>query len=102
MLSASYAAALLLAMRRPAGARLARWLAPAGRMALTNYLLQSLVCAVLFTAWGLRWVGTLAPLSVLGLAVLVFALQLPDAGALAGMADRAAAAGRTPLVVNCQ
>ncbi|CFN85204.1 Predicted membrane protein [Bordetella pertussis] len=36
-------------------------------MALTNYLLQSLVCAVLFTAWGLRWVGTLAPLSVLGL-----------------------------------
>ncbi|WP_134868912.1 DUF418 domain-containing protein, partial [Bordetella pertussis] len=47
---------------RPAGARLARWLAPAGRMALTNYLLQSLVCAVLFTAWGLRWVGTLAPL----------------------------------------
>ncbi|CFL92133.1 Predicted membrane protein [Bordetella pertussis] len=64
-------------MRRPAGARLARWLAPAGRMALTNYLLQSLVCAVLFTAWGLRWVGTLAPLSVLGLAVLVFALQLP-------------------------
>ncbi|CPI56070.1 Predicted membrane protein [Bordetella pertussis] len=77
LLSASYAAALLLAMRRPAGARLARWLAPAGRMALTNYLLQSLVCAVLFTAWGLRWVGTLAPLSVLGLAVLVFALQLP-------------------------
>ncbi|CPJ46265.1 Predicted membrane protein [Bordetella pertussis] len=41
-------------MRRPAGARLARWLAPAGRMALTNYLLQSLVCAVLFMTLA-RW-----------------------------------------------
>ncbi|CFP69272.1 Uncharacterised protein [Bordetella pertussis] len=30
------------------------------------------------------------------------AVARADAGALAGMADRAAAAGRTPLVVNCQ
>jgi uncharacterized membrane protein YeiB len=33
-------------------------LAPAGRMALSNYLLQSLVCAWIFLAYGLRWIGT--------------------------------------------
>jgi len=36
LLSMSYAAALLLAMRTGPGARLAGWLAPAGRMALKN------------------------------------------------------------------
>jgi len=28
------------------------WLAPAGRMALSNYLLQSLVCTLLFYGYG--------------------------------------------------
>ena len=31
------------------------WLAPAGRMALTNYLLQSLVCTWIFSGWGLGY-----------------------------------------------
>jgi uncharacterized protein len=33
--------------------RLLRWLAPAGRMALTHYLLQSIVCTLLFSGYGL-------------------------------------------------
>lgn len=31
------------------------WLAPAGRMALTNYLVQSLVCTWIFSGWGLGY-----------------------------------------------
>ncbi|MGB3432210.1 DUF418 domain-containing protein [Achromobacter sp.] len=77
LLSMSYAAALLLAMRTPSGARLAGWLAPAGRMALTNYLMQSVVCAFLFTAWGLRLFASVSPLAAFCIAVAIFAAQLP-------------------------
>jgi len=77
LLSMSYAAALLLAMRTRPGACLARWLAPAGRMALTNYLMQSVVCAGLFTAWGLRLSGSVSPGMTLLIATMLFAAQLP-------------------------
>jgi uncharacterized protein len=77
LLSMSYAAALLLAMRTRPGACLARWLAPAGRMALTNYLTQSVVCAWLFTAWGWRLSGSVSPGMTLLIATALFAVQLP-------------------------
>ncbi|MGS1106562.1 DUF418 domain-containing protein [Achromobacter anxifer] len=77
LLSMSYAAALLLAMRTGPGARLAGWLVPAGRMALSNYLMQSVVCAFLFTAWGLRLFASVSPLAAFCIAVALFAAQLP-------------------------
>lgn len=77
LLSMSYAAAFLLALRTRPGARLGAWLAPAGRMALTNYLMQSVVCAFLFTAWGLRLFATVSPLACFIIAVAIFAAQLP-------------------------
>lgn len=76
-LTLAYTCALLLAFQRRRGAKLAEILAPAGRMALTNYLMQSVVCAWIFTAWGLRLVGSLSPLSVLLIAVGLFLAQLP-------------------------
>jgi uncharacterized protein len=36
-------------------ARRLMWLAPAGRMALTNYLLQTVVCSWIFSGWGLGY-----------------------------------------------
>ena len=46
-------------------------LEPAGRMALSNYLLQSLVGATVFTAYGFALVGRVAPwLVVLGVFTL--------------------------------
>lgn len=77
LLSMSYAAALLLAMRTRPGAALARTLAPAGRMALSNYLMQSVVCAFLFTGWGLRLTGSVSPGAGLAIAVGIFLAQLP-------------------------
>ncbi|WP_183003436.1 DUF418 domain-containing protein [Achromobacter sp. UMC71] len=77
LLSMSYAAALLLAMRTRPGAWLAGRLAPAGRMALTNYLMQSVVCAWIFTAWGLRLSGSVSPGAALLIAVALFLVQLP-------------------------
>ena len=77
LLSMSYAAALLLAMRTRPGAALARTLAPAGRMALSNYLMQSALCAFLFTGWGLRLTGSVSPGAALVIAVAIFLAQLP-------------------------
>lgn len=48
-----YLSAIVLAMQLPAWAARLRWLAPAGRMALTNYLLQSVVCTLVFYGYGL-------------------------------------------------
>ena len=39
----------------PATRRVLAWLAPAGRMALTNYLLQSVVCTLVFYGYGLGY-----------------------------------------------
>ncbi|SSW68411.1 DUF418 domain-containing protein [Achromobacter agilis] len=77
LLSMSYAAAFLLAWRTRLGGWLGAVLAPAGRMALTNYLMQSIVCAFIFTAWGLRLFATVSPLAAFGMAAAIFAAQLP-------------------------
>ena len=77
LLSMSYAALFLLAWHTRAFGRALRWLAPAGRMALSNYLMQSVVCAFLFTGWGLRLFASVSPLATVGIAVAIFAAQLP-------------------------
>jgi uncharacterized protein len=77
LLSMSYAAAFLLALRTRVFGAMGAWLAPAGRMALTNYLMQSIVCAFLFTGWGLRLFAWVSPLAATGIAVAIFAVQLP-------------------------
>jgi uncharacterized protein len=56
--------------------RVARVLAPAGRMAATNYIAQSLVFALLYTGYGLALVDQVPPLGVVSLAVVTFVLQL--------------------------
>lgn len=50
---------LILLLARPDGA-LTRRIAAAGRMAFTNYLATSLICATLFYGYGLGWYGHLA------------------------------------------
>ncbi len=47
-----------------------------GRMALTNSLMQSLVCTTLFNGYGLGLFGRVGAAAGLGLAFLLYALQL--------------------------
>ena len=75
VLAAGYVAALMLAgpfLLRWLGA----WLAPVGRMALSNYLLQSLIGTWLLQGAGLGWGATLRPAEMLGLAVVIMAGQV--------------------------
>jgi len=70
----AYLAWVLRALDTRLGARCLGWLAPAGRMALTNYLMQSLVMTSLFHGYGLGYYEQLPrawqPLLVLGFFVL--------------------------------
>ncbi|WP_326705743.1 DUF418 domain-containing protein [Streptomyces cyaneofuscatus] len=75
-LSAAYASGLLLWFTTPRGARLAARLAPAGRMALTNYLVQSLVMALVFTGYGAALYGRVGAAAALGGALLFYGFQL--------------------------
>ncbi|WP_238009034.1 DUF418 domain-containing protein [Dactylosporangium sp. AC04546] len=76
LLAAAYAASMLSVFQTSAGRRLATALAPAGRMALTNYLMQSLVLALIFTGLGFGLIGEVPPLAVAAIAVAVFVVQL--------------------------
>ncbi len=46
-------------------------------MALSNYLLQTLVCTTIFYSYGLGLFGQVLPSAGLALAVVIFALQIP-------------------------
>lgn len=58
------------------GARLLGWLAPAGRIALTNYLLQSLVCTLVFYHYGLGMFERLPRAWQPVVAIALFAVQV--------------------------
>src|SRR3546814_161004 len=58
-LALGYLALFVLGLGVPGLRRVLGWLAPAGRMALTNYLLQSLVAALVFHGYGLALWGQL-------------------------------------------
>jgi uncharacterized protein len=50
-----YMAWIVRGLQSPLWERWLRWLAPAGRMALSNYLLQSVVCTWIFYGYGLGY-----------------------------------------------
>lgn len=56
-----YAAILVLATRRITSLPLGRWIADAGRMALSNYIATSLIMTAIFYGWGLGLFGTVGP-----------------------------------------
>jgi uncharacterized protein len=76
-LSAAYVTTIALAYQRPAVARLLAPLAPVGRMALSNYLLQSVACAFIFTGYGLGLYGQVGEAAGLALSLAIFACQIP-------------------------
>jgi uncharacterized protein len=71
-----YMSLIVLAMQKPAWARRLRWFAPAGRMALTNYLMQSVICTAIFYGYGLGYFEQLPRLWQPLFVVAVFALQV--------------------------
>ena len=75
-LSLGYVCAVILLCRSERWrARLERF-APVGRMALTNYLLQSVIGTLIFYSYGLGLFGTMGPALLLIPTVIIFAAQV--------------------------
>jgi uncharacterized protein len=72
---AAYVAAVVVLVRRPRWRALLGVIAPVGRMPLTTYLMQSLICTSLFYGWGLDW-STPAPAPCVVLGFAIFAVQV--------------------------
>ncbi|HUR07290.1 MAG TPA: DUF418 domain-containing protein [Nonomuraea sp.] len=74
LLTAAYVVTLLQVIKRfPAAGRA---LAPAGRVAASNYIGQSVLCCLVFTGYGLALAGKLSPLAVMGVAAVIYAVLL--------------------------
>ncbi|MEV4169992.1 DUF418 domain-containing protein [Nonomuraea sp. NPDC049709] len=74
LLAAAYAATFLRVL--PYVPRVARALAAPGRMALSNYLAQSLICALIFTGYGLALLDRVSPPLEVLIALGIFAAQV--------------------------
>ncbi|WP_280267104.1 DUF418 domain-containing protein [Nocardia wallacei] len=68
--------ALVLRLARSRWATAVARLAPAGRMAATNYIGQSVVFMLVYTGYGLALADDVPPPAVIGVALLTFAAQL--------------------------
>lgn len=75
LLCAAWGSAFLLLAMRP-GSRLVAVFEPAGRMALTNYLMQSVVFTTLFYGYGFGLWGEVSRAAQVAAAMAFFALQL--------------------------
>ena len=77
-LMAFYALTVVGLLQRPGAARWAMPFERAGRMPLSNYLLQTLMASFVFYGWGLGFWGRPGPAQETALAVALFvAVQLP-------------------------
>ncbi|ATB26598.1 DUF418 domain-containing protein [Melittangium boletus] len=76
-LAAVYAAGLSLLFVRPRWRRGLSLLAPAGQMALTNYLSQTVISQFVFYGYGFSLMGKLGAASCLALMSGLFAVQVP-------------------------
>lgn len=75
-LTAAYVASLLRIMHSDRGQDIRQLLVPAGQMALSNYLGQSVATMLIFTGVGFGLAGQVSPLETVGLAVGIFVLQV--------------------------
>jgi uncharacterized protein len=76
VLAVGYMALAALLLSRPRGRWLRDRLAPAGRLALSNYLLYGLIGQVVFYGWGLGLIGEASTLNVLVIALASYILLL--------------------------
>jgi uncharacterized protein len=53
-----------------------RWLAPMGRMALTNYLMQTILGIIIYYGVGFGFGGNIGPVVFIPLGLAVYALQI--------------------------
>jgi uncharacterized protein len=72
----AYAATFALLWRYPGWQHALHVFVPAGKMALTSYLSQTVIATLIFSGFGLRLAGRVGPTYLWLLAIAIFALQI--------------------------
>ena len=75
-----HVAVVMLICKADAAPWLTRPLAAVGRMALTNYIIQTIICMTLFCGFGAGWFGQLARHQLYYIVAAVWAVQLIASG----------------------
>jgi uncharacterized protein len=75
-LALAYVSMLALCYRSKVGNHVMMLLTPVGKMALTNYIGQSLLCIVIFYGIGFGLMGTLGPIAWTVFALIIFTFQI--------------------------
>ncbi|HVF29588.1 MAG TPA: DUF418 domain-containing protein [Pyrinomonadaceae bacterium] len=75
-LALGISALVLTLWQKTAWQKVLGFLAPVGRMALTNYLLQSVICVIIFYGYGFGLFGTVGALRATLMAFGIFFLQI--------------------------
>ena len=76
-LSLGYASTIVLLWQNPVWQRRLMPFSYVGRMALTNYLLQSLICTTIFYSYGFGLYGRVGPLADFFIGIVIYGLQIP-------------------------
>jgi uncharacterized protein len=76
LLACAYGAIIVWATNRARSRKLLAWAAPIGRMAFTNYLLQSVIFGWVFYGYGLGLFGKLGVAAALAIGIGVYILQV--------------------------
>ncbi len=76
LLTAAYIAGMVMWIQRRPSIVMLKWVAAAGRMALTNYLAQSLIATTIFYGYGIGSGGSVGKLGTVVIAVMIFAAQV--------------------------
>ena len=75
-LALAYTGLFMLAFKTHAGNKLLSFLAPAGKMAFSNYMMQSLIGNFVFLGAGLGYMGKVGPVYYTLFGIIVFILQV--------------------------
>ena len=67
-----YASGLALLFTKEKTNRMVQFFAPVGQMALTNYLMQSVICCLIFMSYGGGWYGQVGPIKLMGIATTIY------------------------------
>ena len=76
LLACGYGAAIIWATKRAGARKLLAWAAPIGRMAFTNYLMQSVIFGWIFYGYGLGLFGKLDVAAAFAIGTGVYILQV--------------------------
>lgn len=71
-----YLFSITLLARSPFGQKLLKPFSYVGRMSLSNYILQSFICFVLFYGVGFGLYGSIRPIEAMGIVVIVYTMQI--------------------------